>query len=97
MQSTEIFSDFCETARIQARDPFSVTASCDPATLTCGTTPVKQSYTRVQAGATIGGPIQKDKTFYFFSYEITRREETGFTTIGAGQLRTCRTTFCTLP
>ena len=45
--------------------------------------PVKQSYTRVQAGATIGGPIQKDKTFYFFSYEITRRQETGFTNIGA--------------
>jgi len=44
---------------------------------------VKQSYTRVQAGATIGGPIQKDKTFYFFSYEITRRQETGFSSIGA--------------
>ena len=49
--------------------------------LTCGTTPVKQSYTRVQ-GATIGGQL-KDKTFYFFSYEITRRQETGFTNIGA--------------
>ena len=36
----------------------------------------------MQAGATIGGPIQKDKTFYFFSYEITRRQETGFTAIG---------------
>jgi hypothetical protein len=73
---------FLRDSAIQARDPFSVTASCDPTTLACGTTPVKQSYTRVQAGATIGGPIQQDKTFYFFSYELTRRQETGFTAIG---------------
>ena len=74
---------YLRDSAIQARNPFSVTAACEEATLTCGTTPVKQSYTRVQAGATIGGPIQKDKTFYFFSYEITRRQETGFTNIGA--------------
>jgi len=74
---------YLRDSAIQARNPFSVTANCDPATFTCGTTPVKQSYTRVQAGATIGGPIQKDKTFYFFSYELTRRQETGFTNIGA--------------
>ncbi len=74
---------YLRDSAIQARNPFSVTASCDPETFTCGTTPVKQSYTRVQGGATIGGPIQKDKTFYFFSYEITRRQETGFTNIGA--------------
>jgi hypothetical protein len=74
---------YLRDSAIQARDPFSVTAACDPATFTCGTTPVKQSYTRVQAGATVGGPIQKDKTFYFFSYELTRRQETGFTNIGA--------------
>jgi hypothetical protein len=74
---------FLRDSAIQARNPFSVTANCDPATLTCGTTPVKQSFTRVQGGATIGGPIRKDKTFYFFSYEITRRQETGFTNIGA--------------
>lgn len=36
------------------------------------------AYTRVQAGAAFGGPIVKDKTYYFFSYEITRRHETGF-------------------
>ena len=69
---------------IQAQNPFSVEAVFDPTTQTFGTVPVKQSYTRVQAGATIGGPIQKDKTFYFFSYEITRRQETGFSSIGQG-------------
>jgi hypothetical protein len=40
------------------------------------------AYTRVQAGTAFGGPIKKDKTYYFFSYEITRRHETGFSSIG---------------
>jgi len=40
------------------------------------------AYTRVQAGAAFGGAIKKDKTFYFFSYEVTRRHETGFSSIG---------------
>jgi hypothetical protein len=39
------------------------------------------AYTRVQAGAAFGGPIKKDKTYYYFSYEITRRHETGFSSI----------------
>jgi hypothetical protein len=41
------------------------------------------AYTRVQAGTAFGGPIQKDKTFFYFAYEITRRHETGFSSIGA--------------
>jgi hypothetical protein len=41
------------------------------------------AYTRVQAGAAFGGPIKKDKTYFYFSYEITRRHETGFSSIGA--------------
>jgi len=70
---------FLRLAGLQARNPFSVTV------LPNGTEqPVKQAYTRVQAGATIGGPIKKDKTFYFLSYETTRRQETGFSDIGAG-------------
>ena len=39
------------------------------------------AYTRVQAGAAFGGPIKKDKTFFYFSYEVTRRHETGFSSI----------------
>src|SRR5271168_2608903 len=73
---------FLRNGAIQAQNPFSVTASCNPVTFECGTAPVKQSYTRVQTGLTLGGAIQKDKTFFFFSYELTRREETGFTAIG---------------
>jgi hypothetical protein len=40
------------------------------------------AYTRVQAGVAFGGPIKKDKTYYYFAYEITRRHETGFSSIG---------------
>ena len=45
--------------------------------------PVKQAYTRTQSGLTLGGALKKDKTFYFFSYEYTQREETGFSSIGS--------------
>src|SRR5207248_3419591 len=41
------------------------------------------AYTRVQTGAAFGGPIKKGKTFYYFSYEGTWRQETGFSSIGA--------------
>ncbi|HXY49635.1 MAG TPA: TonB-dependent receptor [Terriglobales bacterium] len=44
------------------------------------------AYTRVQAGTAFGGAIKKDKTYFFFSYEITRRHETGFSAIGQGGL-----------
>jgi hypothetical protein len=62
----------------QARNPFSF--DVDPNTGDLD--PIKQAYTRVQTGATLGGAIKKDKTFYFFSYEYTQREETGFSSIG---------------
>jgi len=42
------------------------------------------AYTRVQAGFAIGGPIKKDKTYFYFAYEINRRHETGFSSIGQG-------------
>jgi hypothetical protein len=41
------------------------------------------AYTRVQAGTAFGGAIKKDKTFFYFAYEITRRHETGFSSVGA--------------
>jgi Carboxypeptidase regulatory-like domain/TonB dependent receptor len=70
---------FLRNKAFQARNPFSgeVDSSGD-------LIPTKQAYTRVQAGATLGGALKKDKTFYFFSYEYTQREETGFSSIGQG-------------
>jgi len=59
---------YLRNRNFQAVNPFSNVA--DPA------------YTRVQAGLAFGGPIKKDKTYYFFSYEVTRRHETGFSSIG---------------
>src|SRR4029077_18447063 len=64
----------------QARNAFS--GQVDPTTGALN--PTKQAYTRVQAGLTLGGALKKDKTFYFFSYEDTLREETGFSSIGQG-------------
>ena len=59
---------YLRNRNFQAVNPFSTVP--DPA------------YTRVQAGAAFGGPIKKDKTYYYFSYEVTRRHETGFSSIG---------------
>jgi hypothetical protein len=62
----------------QARNAFS--GQIDPNTGVLN--PIKQAYTRTQSGFTLGGPIKKDKTFYFLSYEYTQREESGFSSIG---------------
>src|SRR5579859_7962966 len=69
---------FGRNKAFQARNPFS--GQIDPAS--GDLVPVKQPYTRVQTGLTLGGPIKKDKTFFFGSYEYTQREETGFSSIG---------------
>jgi len=60
---------YLRNRRFQAVNPFSTVS--DPA------------YTRVQGGVAFGGPIKKDRTYYYFSYETTRRHETGFSSIGA--------------
>ncbi len=60
---------YLRNRKFQAQNPFTNTP--DPA------------YTRVQAGLAFGGKLKKDSTFYFFSFETTRRQETGFSTIGA--------------
>src|SRR5256885_9541696 len=59
---------YLRNRNFQAVNPFSTVK--DPA------------YTRVQAGVAFGGALNKGKTFYYFSYEITRRHETGFSSIG---------------
>ena len=59
---------FLRDRNLQAVNPFSTVPN--------------PAYTRVQAGVAFGGPIKKDKTFFYFAYEITRRHETGFSAIG---------------
>ena len=59
---------YLRNRNIQATNPFSTVKN--------------PAYTRVQPGATFGGPLKKDKTFFFFSFETTRRHETGFSSIG---------------
>ena len=71
---------FLRNKSFQARNAFS--GDVDPAT--GDLIPVKQAFTRVQTGATLGGPLKRDKTFFFLSYEYTQREETGFSSIGSG-------------
>lgn len=59
---------FLRHRSFQARNAFSI--SDDP------------SFTRGQYGGTLGGPIVKDKTFFFAAFEQTRRQETAFSIIG---------------
>lgn len=40
-------------------------------------------YTRTQYGASLGGPLRKDRAFFFLAFEQLRRQESGFSRIGA--------------
>ncbi|HVB33223.1 MAG TPA: TonB-dependent receptor [Patescibacteria group bacterium] len=73
--SNEMHGDlfgYFRNSRIQARDPFS---------------DLKQPYTRVQGGGTLGGHLQQGKMFYFLSAEALRTEATGFSSIGQGNFQ----------
>src|ERR1017187_3935550 len=60
---------YLRNRNFQAVNPFSTTPN--------------PAYTRVQAGVAFGGAIKKDKTYYYFTYEVARRHETGFSSVGA--------------
>lgn len=63
---------FIRDKSIQARNAFAPVIDGDPNK--------KPPYTRVQYGATLGGPIIKERTFFFGSFEQRRRQESGFFT-----------------
>ncbi len=57
---------------IQSRNAFAPVIDGDP--------DKRPPFTRVQYGATLGGPIIKGRTFFFASFEQRRRQESGFFT-----------------
>ncbi|HWX53337.1 MAG TPA: carboxypeptidase regulatory-like domain-containing protein [Verrucomicrobiae bacterium] len=63
-----------------ARNPFAVTQALqpgqnfNPALLDSTASPTKDTLSRQQWGATLGFPIDKDKTFAFFSFENVRQD-----------------------
>ena len=61
---------FFRNQGLDATNPFSVVLQPSGSV-----TRVKPDSSRQQFGATLGGPIRKDKTFYFLDYEQLRRRE----------------------
>lgn len=49
-----------------------------------GTAP---EYSRLQAGASLGGPIVRDRVFFFGTYELNSRDEPAYVRLGGDSLR----------
>jgi hypothetical protein len=63
---------FIRHKSIQSRNAFAPLIDNDPGK--------KPPFTRGQYGLTFGGPLAKDRTFFFYSFEQRRRQESGFFT-----------------
>ncbi len=63
---------FLRHKSIQSRNAFAPLIDNDPNK--------KPPFTRTQYGFTFGGPLDKDRTFFFYSFEQRRRQESGFFT-----------------
>jgi hypothetical protein len=63
---------FIRHKSIQARNPFAPIINGDPNE--------KPPFTRAQYGATLGGPLDRDRTFFFLAFEQRKRQESGFFT-----------------
>ncbi|HEY0078215.1 MAG TPA: TonB-dependent receptor [Pyrinomonadaceae bacterium] len=63
---------FLRDKSFQARNAFAPIIDNDP--------DKKPPFTRVQYGATLGGPLDRDRTFFFAAVEQRRRQESGFFT-----------------
>jgi hypothetical protein len=62
---------FLRDKSFQARNPFSPI--------------LKPDFRRTQYGVTLGGPLDRDRTFFFFAFEQRRRDESGFFTSNVAQ------------
>jgi hypothetical protein len=60
-----------------ARNPFATLRTFNPSNGTFTVTGIKPEDVRHQFGGTIGGPIAKDKLFFFFSYDQQKRNFPG--------------------
>jgi len=54
-------------------------------------------FTRTQYGFTLGGPLDRDRTFFFFAFEQRRRNESGFFTSNVAQGLTGSATIPVIP
>ena len=54
-------------------------------------------FTRTQYGFTLGGPFDKERTFFFFAFEQRRRQESGFFTSNVAQGLTGSATIPVIP
>ncbi|MCA1594520.1 MAG: TonB-dependent receptor, partial [Acidobacteria bacterium] len=60
-----------------ARNPLAFLSTFDPATSVTTVSGIKPKDVRHQFGGTVGGPIVKDKLFFFFSYDQQKRDFPG--------------------
>ncbi|MFN2517020.1 MAG: carboxypeptidase regulatory-like domain-containing protein [Pyrinomonadaceae bacterium] len=74
---------FLRDKSFQARNPFAPIA--------------KPAFRRTQYGVTLGGPFDRDRTFFFFAFEQRRRDESGFFTSNVAQGLTGSATIPVIP
>ncbi|HSS19760.1 MAG TPA: TonB-dependent receptor [Pyrinomonadaceae bacterium] len=74
---------FLRDKNFQARNPFAPIA--------------KPDFRRTQYGATLGGPLDRDRTFFFFAFEQRRRDESGYFTSNVSRGLTSSVTIPVIP
>ncbi len=75
--------EYYKNNRFGARNPKATQQVFNPATSTFDTVGLKPVDIRHQFGGAIGGPIVKDRLFFFFSYDRQKRNFPGLSILGA--------------